>query len=104
MIDVKAQVESAAKGMGVPAGELAAILEKGQTVAYEGGAFLFHESTPRQWFGIVLGGQVDVGRGLRGRQTHLATLNPGSLISEGLLLDDCAHSSSAFARGGKAQV
>jgi aspartate ammonia-lyase len=104
MIDVKKTLEAPAKAMGVPVGELAAIVEKGQVVAYDGGACLFHESTPRQWFGVVVDGQVQVVRGLHGRQTHLATLNAGSLISEGILLDDCAHSSSAFARGGKASV
>ena len=98
------QLEEPARSMGVPVNELAAIVEKGQVVGYDAGSFLFHESTPRQWLGIVLEGQIDVVRGLHGRQTHLATLTPGALISEGMLLDDCAHSSSAFARGGKASV
>src|SRR5438034_4683731 len=104
MFDIKQKLEAPAKTMGVPVSELEAIVEKGQVVAYDGGACLFHESTPRQWLGIVLEGQIDVVRGLHGRQTHLATLNEGALISEGVVLDECAHSSSAFARGGKASV
>jgi len=47
---------------------------------------------------------VEIVRGLHGRQTRLATLTDGALVSEGLLLDECAHSASAFARGGPARV
>jgi aspartate ammonia-lyase len=74
--------------MGVPVSELAAIVERGQVVAYEGGACLFHESTPRQWLGLVVSGQVEIVRGLHGRQTHLATLTDGALVSESILLDE----------------
>jgi len=97
-------LEAPARSMGVPVSELASIVEKGRPVSYEAGAFLFHESMPREWLGIVLDGDVDIVRGLHGHQTHLATIGPGALISEGILLDDCAHSSSAFARGGAARV
>ena len=91
------QLEAPAHAMGIPAAELAAIVEKGQLVDYEAGACLFHESTPRQWFGVVTEGEIEIVRGLQGRQTHLATLLiAGSIISEGLLLDECAHSSSAL--------
>jgi len=99
-----AVLETPARAMGVPVAELAAIVEKGQVVAYDAGAFLFHESAPREWLGIVMDGNVDVVRGLHGRQTRLATLTPGALISEGILLDECAHSSSACTRGGPARV
>src|SRR5688572_5495880 len=104
MINVTEKLEAPARAMGVPVSELAAIVEKGKVVDYDAGACLFHESTPRQWLGIVVDGEVEVVRGLHGRQTHLATLTDGAIVSEGILLDDCAHSSSAFARGGKARV
>jgi aspartate ammonia-lyase len=93
-----------ARAMGVPVSELAAIVERGQMVAYEAGACLFHESTPREWLGIVAAGEVEIVRGLHGRQTHLATLTDGALITEGILLDECAHSASAFARGSGTRV
>src|SRR5438046_2113056 len=102
--DIMKMLETPARAMGVPVSELMEIVERGKVVEHEAGACLFHESTPRQWFGMVVEGQVDVVRGLHGRQTHLATLGEGSLISEGILLDDCAHSASAFAKGGKARV
>jgi aspartate ammonia-lyase len=54
--------------------------------------------------GIVTAGEVEIVRGLHGRQTHLATLTDGALISEGILLDECAHSASAFARGAGTRV
>src|SRR5262245_6054705 len=104
MIEITRMLEMPAKAMGLQVADLTAITEQGQTVAYDAGACLFHESTPRQWFGFVLEGEIQIVRGLHGRQKHLATLTPGSLLAEGILLDDCAHSASAFAHGGKAQV
>ena len=98
------KLEAPAKAMGVPVAELAAIVEKGKVVAYDASAFLFHESTPREWLGIVVDCEVAIVRGLHGRQTHLATLTEGAIISEGILLDECAHGASAFARGAAASV
>src|SRR4051812_14379880 len=102
--DIVRKLETPARAMGVPVADLAAIAERGDVVAYDAGACLFHESTPREWMGIVLGGRVDVVRGLHGRQTHLAALTDGAIVSEGILLDACAHSSSAFARGAGTRV
>ncbi|HEY7088427.1 MAG TPA: aspartate ammonia-lyase [Tepidisphaeraceae bacterium] len=104
MISITKMLETPARAMGVPVAELAAIAEKGQVINYDAGACLFHESTPREWFGIVVSGEVEIVRGLHGRQTHLATLKDGALLSEGILLDESAHSSSAFVKGGTAQV
>jgi aspartate ammonia-lyase len=104
METIMTKLEAPARAMGVPVSELAAIVEKGRVVTYEAGACLFHESTPREWFGIVVEGEVAVVRGLHGRQTHLATLTTGAILSEGTLLDECAHSASAFARGAQTRV
>jgi aspartate ammonia-lyase len=104
MKDILEKLEAPARAMGVPASELAEILKRGRDVAYEAGACLFHESTPREWLGIVAAGEVEIVRGVHGRETHLATLRDGALISEGILLDECAHSASAFARGSGTRV
>src|SRR4051812_21603584 len=104
MMNIIEKLQGPARAMGVPVSELAAIVDQGSVVEYEAGACLFHESTPRQWFGIILDGQLEIVRGLQGRQTHLATLTEGSIVSEGILLDECAHASTAFARGGTARV
>ena len=99
MMNLFEQLESTAHSMGVPASELAQLVEQGKPTTFEGGACLFHESTPREWLGIVTSGTVDIVRGLHGSQTHLATLTEGALVSEGILLEDGAHSTSAYARG-----
>ena len=104
MINLTQTLEAPARAMGVPVSELMAIVERGKVVDYEGGACLFHESTPRQWFGIVVDGQVEVIRGLHGKEKHLATLTDGAMVAEAILLDECAHSASAFARGQKTSV
>jgi aspartate ammonia-lyase len=104
MKDILPKLETPARAMGVPVAELAAIVERGQVVAYDAGACLFHESTPRQWLGIVAAGEVEIVRGLHGRHTHLATLTDGALVAEGILLDESAHSASAFARGAGTRV
>jgi aspartate ammonia-lyase len=92
-------LEAPARAMGVDVSELLAVAQRGQQVGYEGGACLFHESTPREWFGIVIDGEVEIVRGLHGTRTHLATLTDGALVAEGIVLDECAHSASAYARG-----
>ncbi len=104
MANIMEQLEAPAKAMGIMVDALAAIVKRGKEVRYEAGEYLFHESTPREWLGIVTEGSVDVVRGLHGRQTHLATLTQGAIISEGILLDEGAHGSSAFAKGGPAVV
>jgi aspartate ammonia-lyase len=104
MVDINQTIGVTARAIGVPVDELVAIVHRGTEVSYDAGACLFHESTPRQWFGIVLSGEVAVVRGLHGRQTHLATLSEGALVSEGVLLDDRAHASSGYARGGPARI
>jgi aspartate ammonia-lyase len=104
MSDIIRQLEVPARAMGVNVADLVAIVKRGQEVAYEAGACLFHESTPRQWLGFVASGEVEIVRGLHGRQTHLATLTEGALLSEGVLLDECAHGTSAFARGSNTSV
>ncbi len=71
---------------------------------YEPNDWLFHESTPRQWFGVVEQGEVRIVRGLHGQQTCLAILKEGGIMSEGFLLDDLPHSASGFTREGATVV
>ena len=67
MQDVIQMLDGPARAMGVPTTELAAIVERGQEISYNAGDCLFHESTPREWLGIVVTGEVDIVRGLHGR-------------------------------------
>ncbi len=55
---------------------------------------------PRKWAGILLEGRIELFRGLHGSSRHVATMVPGSLISEGAFLEDDAHSNGALTRDG----
>jgi aspartate ammonia-lyase len=93
-------LEQTATAIGVDVADLRDFVERGQTVTYGPGDVLFHESTPRQWFGIVETGQVEIVRGLHGSTTHLSTVGEGGMLSEGILLDDSPHTVSGIARKG----
>jgi aspartate ammonia-lyase len=71
---------------------------------YGPGEWLFHESAPRQWFGVIERGEVELVRGLHGQQRRLALVGEGGILSEGLLLDDLPHSASALTRQGAVVV
>ena len=60
MDEITQMLEAPARAMGIPVSELVALVENGQVVPYEAGACLFHESTPRQWLGIVIAGKVEI--------------------------------------------
>lgn len=93
-------IAATAKRIGISAGDLTAVLQWGDPVMYQPGDYLYHESTPRQWLGIVLEGEVEIVRGAQARSTTLATLAPGALIGEGVMLDDSPHAANAVTRQG----
>jgi CRP-like cAMP-binding protein len=63
-----------AQNMGIPAADLAAIISRGASHPYKAGDYLYHESTPRLWMGIVEEGEIEIIRGLHGSSVRLATL------------------------------
>src|ERR1700730_119762 len=83
--------------MGVSAADLAAIISRGASHSYKAGDYLYHESTPRLWMGIVEEGEIEIVRGLHGSSVRLAMLTPGTGFSEGVMLEDLPHSGSAVA-------
>ena len=93
------RIADAAQRIGVAHADLAAILAQGAERAYADGERLFSESSPREWLGVVLSGEVLIHRGAQARSTLLAILTDHALLGEGLLLDDRPHTSSAHARG-----
>jgi aspartate ammonia-lyase len=95
-------ISAAARTMGIAAEDLAAVVKQGSVVTYESGGYLFHESTPRLWLGIVLDGEVELQRGAQARSVILATLKPGAILCEGVMLDDSPHATSATAPRGAA--
>ena len=93
-------ITDAAQRIGIPPQDLAAVLQRGGAVTYQGGDYLFHESTPRLWLGLVLEGEVELLRGLLGHRTVIGRATPGAILSEGVMLDDTAHAVSAVTRQG----
>ena len=93
-------IAEAARRIGIKPEELAAVLERGSSVFYQAGEYLFHESTPRSWLGLVLLGEVEILRGQLGSTVLLSRLQPGALVSEGLILDDTPHATSGVTRLG----
>ncbi len=91
------RIDALAQTVGVSAGDLAAIIARGSSHSYKAGDYLCHESTPRLWMGIVEEGEIEIVRGLHGSSVRLATLQPGTGFSEGVMLDDLPHSGSAVA-------
>src|SRR5688500_13878790 len=86
-----------AETMAIAKDEVADIIRHGASHTYPAGAYLFHESMPRLWMGIVEEGEVEIVRGNHGHTTRLATLTRGSAFSEGVLLDDLPHAASGVA-------
>ena len=90
----------AAQRIGIKPEELAAVLQRGSAVSYKGGDYLFHESAPRQWIGLVIEGEVDLVRGQHGQSVLIGQAQPGAMLSEGVMLDDTPHGTSAVTRQG----
>jgi aspartate ammonia-lyase len=77
--------------------ELALVTDLAETVRYPAGSHLFRESQPRRAFGIVLGGRVEVVKGLQGEEEVIHLLTPGESFGEASLLEEYPHSTSGRA-------
>jgi len=97
---LESMLETATAATGISRDDLIHVFGKGERKSYAAGEYLFHESSPRLWAGIVEEGEVEIVRGLHGSTTHLSTLAMGAMIGEGALLDETPHSASAFTRKG----
>ena len=93
----KRMIKDAAEGFGINDADLKLFLKQGSEVAYQSNEWLFQESTPRQWAGIILEGEVELVRGLHGSSRHIGKMMPGALISEGAFLEGGAHGLGAYA-------
>ena len=93
-------IAEAARRVGIKDEELAAVLQRGAAVTYGAGDYLFHESTPREWLGLVMEGEMDLVRGQHGQSVLIGVAQPGAILSEGVMLDDTAHATSAVTRQG----
>jgi aspartate ammonia-lyase len=93
-------IAEAAQRVGISAEELSAVFRRGSPVTYKGGDYLFHESTPRQWLGLIVEGEADLVRGQHGQGVLIGVAQPGAILSEGVMLDDTPHGTSAVTRRG----
>ncbi|WP_075090808.1 aspartate ammonia-lyase [Haloferula sp. BvORR071] len=91
------RISDIAGTIGIEPAELAALFAQGGSHEYKAGDYLFHESTPRQWMGIVEEGEIEIVAGVHGATTRLATLTRGVAFGEGVMLDDLPHTASAIA-------
>jgi aspartate ammonia-lyase len=66
-----------------------------RVLGYLPGTWIFHESQPRRFWGLVLRGRIELQKGPRARPRVTAVLGPGDSFGEGALLDDYPHSTSA---------
>ncbi len=96
----KSIIQRAAKRSGISEADLAVFFAEGEEFTYQPNEWLFQESTPRQWAGIILEGDIELVRGLHGTSRHIATIIAGALLSEGTFLEGDAHSNGAFTRNG----
>lgn len=93
-------LRDAAQRIGIQADELATVLHRGSAVNYRGGDYLFHESAPRLWLGVVMDGEVELVRGRHGHSVIVGHAQSGAILSEGVMLDETPHSTSAVTRHG----
>jgi len=100
MILDERSIKKAAKSSGISEADLGVFFSEGEEKTYQPNEWLFQESTPRQWTGILLKGDIDLVRGLHGSSRHVATMIAGALISEGTFLEGDAHSNGAYTRNG----
>ncbi|MBE2212454.1 MAG: aspartate ammonia-lyase [Opitutaceae bacterium] len=91
---------AAAQRIGITSEELGEFARRGTSVAYAAGDYLFHESAPRQWLGVVMEGEVELLRGQRGRSVTIGVAQPGAILGEAVMLDDSAHGASGVTRRG----
>ncbi len=76
--------------------ELEYIAAFARNVSYKPGAFIFHQSQPRRFWGFVVSGRVELRKGPRGRPRIVFVLGPGASFGESGLLDDYPHSTSGY--------
>jgi len=100
MMKIDEILNRASRRMGIDKAELKEFFDHGEQRAYDAEAWLFHESTPRRWGGIILDGDVEIVRGVHGSTKHYAVLGAGAMISEDAFLGDLPHTSGAMTRLG----
>ena len=93
-------LHQAARNSGIGAEDLAEFFSEGEVREYQANEWIFQESTPRLWAGVILEGDLELVRGLHGASRKIGTMIAGALIAEGAFLEGDAHSNGAMTRNG----
>ncbi|GLP81004.1 hypothetical protein TUM20984_24240 [Mycobacterium antarcticum] len=93
-------IAAAANAVGADAEDLRGLATGAALREWQPGEWLFHESTPYHWTGILEEGAVEIVRGLHGDEHVPYTLGKGSMVSEGAILGNTAHFASGRTRTG----
>ena len=100
MIIEQSITHRAARSTGISEEDLSILFAEGEEQVYGQNEWIFHETTPRRWAGVLLEGELELMRGLHGSTRNVGTMVAGSMISEGTFLGNDAHSNGAFTRTG----
>ena len=60
----------------------------GSVTAYPAGEWVVRQGQPREWFGVLLEGELELLHGRHGDPRRVAVLGPGAMVCEGLLLEE----------------
>ena len=93
-------IRLAAKSTGINEADLAFFFNEGREQAYRPNEWIFHESTPRRWAGIIMEGELELVRGLHGTSRKVGSITKGYMLSESAFLGDASHVNGAFTRNG----
>lgn len=96
----KSIIKQAAKATGISAEDLSAFFAEGEQHNYAPNEWLFQQSTPRKWAGVIVEGDVELVRGLHGASRHVGTMIAGALISEGAFFEGDSHSNGGYTKNG----
>ena len=93
-------IAAAANAVGADPQDLGVIAKGARLREWRQGEWLFHESTPYEWMGIIEEGEVEVVGGARGDEHILYTLGTGSMVSVGAILGNTTHFAGGRTRTG----
>lgn len=85
--------------VGLDAADIAALAEYGDLHQYAPGSWLFHESAPCEWVGIVVHGKVELVDERSGDRGRSGVAEAGAVLGAGALFD-MSHVTSAYTSGG----
>jgi aspartate ammonia-lyase len=99
MTALERAIAAAANAVGADPQDLRRLAKGARLREWQPGEWLFHESTPYEWTGIIEEGEVEIVRGARDEHT-LYVLGKGSMVSEGAILGNTAHFAGGRTRTG----